>query len=109
VSQQDGRCNLPYISALAAHIRSSDDLKVRLTWNHLAVITDAARGVLDLNQRMPTLHQLKDLVLVDSRPHILVVTRHLGEGTQDIELGYQGGNLLKQGVISRSDFQYLLD
>lgn len=79
VSQQDSCRDLPNIRGFAAHVWTGDDMQVGLTRYHLAIVTDAARRVLDLYKRMSAFNQLEDLILVYLRSYVLVITRNLGE------------------------------
>jgi hypothetical protein len=79
VCQQDRCRDLPNIRGFAAHVWTGDDLQVGLTRYHLAIVTDAARRVLDLYKRMSAFNQLEDLILIYLRSYILVITRNLGE------------------------------
>ena len=79
VSQQDRCRDLSNIRRFTAHVWTGDDLQVGLTRYHLAIVTDAARRVLDLYERMSAFNQLEDLILIYLRSYILVITRNLGE------------------------------
>ena len=62
-----------------------------------------------LNQWMATLDQLQLLLLIHHRHHVEIVSRHLCEGCQNIELGHDRAHLLKQGIVGRSYLEHLLD
>jgi len=73
MGQKDACGDLADVSTLTTHVRSRDDLQVRLIRHHPAIVGDAAGWVLHLYQWVPTLDQFELLLVVHLGSYILVV------------------------------------
>jgi len=109
MGEQDAGSHLADVGALATHVRTCNDLKVRTVWHHLARVADAACRILNFNQRMAALYQVHLHASVHFWPHILVIMGDLGEGGEHIKLRYEGRNLFEQRIVGRSDLENLLN
>jgi len=100
MSQQNARGNLANVGAFAAHVRSSDDLKIGFFGDHSAIISDARRWILYFYKRVAAFNQIELLSVVHFWPYVCIVARDLSKGSEDIELSDDSGDLLEQGIVS---------
>ena len=107
VRQQHDACDLPHISALAAHVRAGDEL-------HAGVVVEANRvgdegGVQRaFHHRMAAVFDVDDGVVAQRRARQLQVHRARGEVHQQVELRQRIGAILQRGDARRELFQQLV-
>ncbi len=81
MSKQDTGCNLPNVSRLSAHIRTSDNIESGFAWEHDAVIADAAVWIHYFYQRMARFGQVKSSFVVQCRFDVLLIDADLGKSS----------------------------
>lgn len=105
--------HLSNVSRFPTHIRPCDNLKIRRSLLHIAVIWYALRRILHLYQRMPRIYQtyprIFHCLLRDRWHHILVISRYLGKCGEYIKLRNNNADSLKQRVVSTGDLKHFLN
>lgn len=91
MGEQHANSYLSNVSTFTAHVRSCDNLKVRLVSDHSAIVVDTSSRINDMDERVLVLNQI-DLLFpfwADDRSDVLVSRGNLGKSTKDIELRNQ--------------------
>lgn len=93
--KQDAYRDLPDVGGFTTHVRPRNNAHRRLFRHHIAVIADTVWWILELDQRVPRLHQVDPSFLIEFRLRVALIRAYLSESSQDIQLGHKHADILE--------------